>query len=146
MKLVKVDLITRFEGFESKPYLCSAGVPTIGYGSTYYADGTKVQLNDDKVLTKDDAIELLKANIVKFEDVVNNNIDVPLNQKQFDALVSFAYNVGVNAFRDSTLLKKLNNEDYIGAADEFLRWNKIGSKISRGLTARRVAERALFLS
>ncbi|WP_312069487.1 lysozyme, partial [Acinetobacter sp.] len=76
---------------------------------------------------------------------VNNLVKVPLSQNQFDALVSLTYNIGSTAFKNSTLLKKLNAKDYAGAADQFLRWNKGGGKVLKGLVRRREAERALFL-
>lgn len=76
----------------------------------------------------------------------NAAIRVPINQRMFDALVSFTYNVGVKALNDSTLLKLLNQRDYRGAADQFKRWNRAGGKVSNGLTKRRAAEEALFLS
>ena len=145
MKTKNIDTIFRFEGFESQPYLCPAGIPTIGYGSTRYADGTKVTLNDEPI-THDDAIELLYATITPFEDAIHKNVTAPINQNQFDALVSFVYNVGAGNFAKSTLLKKLNKADYQGAGDEFLRWNKAGGKVLNGLTRRRDAERALFLT
>jgi lysozyme len=145
MKTKNIDTIFRFEGFESQPYLCPAGIPTIGYGSTRYADGTKVTLNDEPI-THDDAIELLYATITPFEDAIHKNVIAPINQNQFDALVSFVYNVGAGNFAKSTLLKKLNKADYQGAGDEFLRWNRAGGKVLNGLTKRRDAERALFLT
>ena len=145
MKTKNIDTIFRFEGFESQPYLCPAGVPTIGYGSTRYADGTKVTL-DDEPITHDEAINLLYATIEPFEQAIHKNVIAPINQNQFDALVSFVYNVGAGNFAKSTLLKKLNKADYKGAGDEFLRWNKAGGKVLNGLTRRRDAERALFLT
>lgn len=145
MKTNNIDLIKDFEGFRSKPYLCAAGVATIGFGSTRYADGTKVTLQD-KPITRDEAHKLLLDTLVPFENTVNKNVTVGLTQNMFDALVSFVYNVGSGNFVGSTLLKKLNKEDYHGAADQFLRWDKAGGKVLAGLTKRRKAERALFLS
>jgi lysozyme len=145
MKTKNTDIIIQFEGFESKPYVCSGGVDTIGFGSTRYADGTKVKLSD-KAITKDEAMELLMATLGTYEDAIHKNVIAPINQNQFDALVSFVYNVGAGNFAKSTLLKKLNKADYQGASDEFLRWNKAGGKVLNGLTRRRDAERALFLT
>lgn len=145
MKAKNIDLIIKFEGFSSVPYLCPASIPTIGYGSTRYADGTKVKLIDMPI-TEIEAVELLRETIVNFEKCINKNVKVPLRQNQFDSLVSFVYNVGCGNFEKSTLLKKLNEEDYTGAADEFVRWNKTNGVPLRGLTARRLAERDLFLS
>lgn len=141
-----LNLIKKFEGFSSSPYLCPANVPTIGYGNTFYEDGTKVTL-DDESISEDRATELLKYITDKtFSSFVNRAVDVELNQNQFDALVSFAYNLGNGSLEQSTLLKKLNAGDYDGAADEFLRWNRAGGKILAGLTKRRTEERELFLS
>lgn len=92
------------------------------------------------------ADRLLKTGLVSYENDVLKIVKAKLTQGQFDALVSFAYNVGSRALSTSTLLKKLNAGDIKGAADEFLRWNKAGGKVMNGLTRRREAERALFLS
>ena len=145
MKAKNIDLIIKFEGLKLKPYLDVVNVATIGYGSTRYADGTKVKLIDMPI-TEVEAMELLRETLVNFEKCINKNIKVSLNQNQFDSLVSFVYNVGCGNFEKSTLLKKINEEDYIGASDEFVRWNKANGVPLRGLTARRLAERDLFLS
>ncbi|EBG9759466.1 lysozyme, partial [Salmonella enterica] len=92
------------------------------------------------------AERLLKTGLVGYENDVSRLVKVKLTQGQFDALVSFAYNLGARTLSTSTLLRKLNAGDYAGAADEFLRWNKAGGKVLNGLTRRREAERALFLS
>ncbi|EAA7932780.1 lysozyme, partial [Salmonella enterica subsp. enterica] len=89
---------------------------------------------------------LLKTGLVGYESDVSRLVKVRLTQGQFDALVSFAYNLGARTLSTSTLLRKLNAGDYAGAADEFLCWNKAGGKVLKGLTRRREAERALFLS
>ena len=86
-------IIKKFEGFRSKPYLCPAGVPTIGYGSTRYEDGRPVKMTDAPI-TEAQAQELLQATLAKYEDCVNGAVKMPINQNQFDALVSFAFNVG----------------------------------------------------
>ncbi len=90
--------------------------------------------------------KLLKQDLAVFESGVNNLVKVELKQCQFDALVSFSFNVGIGAFSTSTLLKKLNQKAYGEAANQFLRWNKAGGKILAGLTRRREAEKSLFLS
>ncbi|HEY9643548.1 MAG TPA: lysozyme, partial [Coleofasciculaceae cyanobacterium] len=97
-------------------------------------------------ITEAQAEEFLKRDLAKFENAVTNLVEVKLNQDQFSALVSFAYNVGENALAGSTLLLLLNQGDYQGAADQFLRWNKGDNGELPGLTRRRKAERALFLS
>ena len=139
------DMIKQFEGFSAKPYKCPAGIPTIGYGSTFYIDGTKVKMTDAEI-TKDKATEILSAVVNKFSLEVNKLIKVPVSQGQYDALVDFAYNLGAANLASSTLLKKLNAKCYTEAADQFPRWNKAGGVILEGLTKRRNAERSLFLS
>ena len=140
-----LDLIKQFEGLSLKPYLDAVNIPTIGFGSTYYEDGTKVTLKD-KPITEEIAIELLEFIANKtFSENINKVVKVPLNQNQFDALVSFAYNIGNKNFNWSTLLKKLNQSDYEGASLEFGRWNQANGKILNGLVLRRQKEKELFL-
>ena len=141
-----LNLIKEFEGLSLKPYLDVVNIPTIGWGNTYYPDGKKVTMND-KPIDELKANEILEYIANKdFASFVSKVVKVPLNQNQFDALVSFAYNVGNGSLQNSTLLKKLNSGDYQGASNEFLRWNKAGGKVLNGLTKRREKERALFLS
>ena len=140
-----LDLIKQFEGLSLKPYLDAANIPTIGFGNTYYEDGTKVTLKD-KPITEERATQLLEFIANKtFSENINKVVKVPLNQNQFDALVSFAYNIGNKNFNWSTLLKKLNLSDYVGASLEFGRWNQAGGKILSGLVSRRQKEKELFL-
>jgi lysozyme len=139
------DLIKTFEGFKAKPYKCPAGVPTIGYGSTFYEDGTKVKLTDAPI-TEARAMDLLGNVVNDFSKQVNKLIKVEVTQHQYDALVDFAYNVGVGNLSSSTLLKKLNAKLYAETAEQFLRWNKAGGVVLAGLTKRRNAEKELFLS
>lgn len=134
-----LNLIKDFEGCRLKAYLCPAGVWTIGYGHT---QGVK----PDMVITQLDADRFLLQDLKRFEEAVSSLVKVPITPNQFSALVSFAYNVGTGALYDSTLLRKLNNKDYKGAANEFLRWNKAGGKVLPGLTKRRIAERDLFIN
>lgn len=141
-----LNLIKKFEGFSSKPYLCPAKVPTIGFGSTYYENGKVVNL-DDEAISEERATELLKYTTDKiFGSFVNKVVKVKLNQNQFDALVSFAYNLGNGNLQQSTLLKKVNNSDFIGASLEFEKWTKANRKVLSGLVKRRLAEKELFLS
>lgn len=137
--------IQRHEGLRLDAYQDSAGVWTIGYGSTKYADGTPVR-QGDMLQSNAAADALFRETLREYESAVSRSVLVPLSQPQFDALVSLAYNIGTQAFRDSTLLKRLNTHDYAGAANEFLRWNKAGGQALEGLRRRREAERALFLS
>ena len=123
----------------------TGGAPwTIGYGWTHPVDGKPIK--PGMTIKQETADRLLKTGLVSYENDVLKMAKVKLTQGQFDALVSFAYNVGSRALSTSTLLRKLNDGDVKGAADEFLRWNKAGGKVLNGLTRRREAERALFLS
>jgi len=141
-----LDLIAEFEGLSLKPYLCSAKVPTIGYGSTFYENGTKVKLTDAQI-TKQRAEQLLKNTADKFAERVAVLITKPVTQNQFNALVSFAFNVGVSALKISTLLKLVNNNpNDANIAKEFLRWNKVGGRVVQGLTNRRIKESALYFT
>ena len=137
-------LLKQFEGFSARPYLCPAGVPTIGYGATYYPDGKKVTLRD-KPVTEADATAMLRSMLVQYENGVSRYVQVPITQGQFDALVSFAYNLGLAALKGSTLLRLVNERNYVGAAAQFSRWNKASGKVLPGLTRRREAERKLFV-
>lgn len=139
-----LDIIKVFESLRLRPYLCPAGIPTIGYGSTYYLDGTKVTL-EDKAITPAGAENLLLHIANRdFASVVNKCVRVPLTQNQFDALVSLAYNIGGTRFRKSTVVKKLNRYDYEGAANSFWMWRRSGRKILKGLVRRRAVEKKLF--
>lgn len=137
-------LIKSFEGFSARPYLCPAGIPTIGYGATYYPDGRRVTMQDRPV-TEADATAMLRSMLASYEAGVDRYVGVPLTQGQFDALVSFAYNIGLSALKNSTLLRVLNLRDYAGAAAQFARWNRANGKVLPGLTRRREAERKLFV-
>lgn len=141
-----LDLIKRFEGLKLKPYLCPASIATIGYGNTYYPSGAKVKLTDPAI-TKEKAEELLKFLLTSYEKGVDSFCRDDINQNQFDALTSFAYNVGVGNLQKSTLIKKVNknpNDPTIRA--EFMKWNKGGGKVLLGLTRRRQAEADLYFS
>lgn len=140
-----LTLIKSSEGFSAEPYLCPAGKPTKGFGSCFNEDGTPVTMQDDPV-TEDEAEDLLRATLVKYEDAVNEMVEVDLTQGQFDALVDFSYNIGSGALRKSTLLKLLNDGDYEGAGLEFCKWVKGGGRTLPGLVKRRTVEYALWLS
>jgi lysozyme len=148
MKLDKkgYDLIKEFEGLKLKPYLCSAQVPTIGYGSTYYENGKKVKLTDAPI-TKERADELFQIVADDFAKRVLPLVKKPLTQNQFNSIVSFAFNLGVRALQNSTLLRLVNiNPNDAMIAKEFLKWNKAGGVIVKGLTNRRIKESALYFT
>lgn len=137
-----INLIKKFEGLFLKSYLCPANVATIGYGSTMWSDGRKVKLGE--VISLDGAEKLLMWELEK-KSVCLQGLN--LNQNQFDALLSFIYNVGVGAFKKSTILKliKLNPMDK-GIRDQFMRWVNKGSSFEKGLTRRRKAEADLYFT
>lgn len=142
-----IELIKSFEGFRANAYPDpkSGGDPwTVGYGTTKFPSGRPVKKGD--YITTAQAEMYLREDVKKFASSVDALVTVPLKQCQYDALVSFVYNLGATNFRKSTLLKKLNAKDYKGAADEFLRWVSPGSSVEAGLRRRRTAERDLFLS
>lgn len=139
-----IALIKQFEGCKLTAYQDSVGVWTIGYGWTQLVDGKPIRAG--MTIKQETAERLLKTGLVSYESDVSRLVKVGMTQGQFDALVSFTYNLGARSLSTSTLLRKLNAGDYAGAADEFLRWNKAGGKVLNGLTRRREAERALFLS
>lgn len=139
-----IALIKQFEGCKLTAYQDSVGIWTIGYGWTQPVDGKPIRAG--MTIKQETAERLLKTGLVSYESDVSRLVKVGLTQGQFDALVSFTYNLGVRSLSTSALLRKLNAGDYAGAADEFLRWNKAGGKVLNGLTRRREAERALFLS
>ena len=151
MKITKIgtkglDLIKSFEGLKLKPYLCPAKVPTVGYGSTFYENDKKVKLTDPSI-TEQRASELLLDSLKGFERYVDSYCRDDINQNQFDALVSFCYNLGPANLKSSTLLKKANvNPNDPTIAQEFLKWNKAGGKALKGLTKRRQAEADLYFS
>ena len=142
-----INLITSFEGFRNKPYLDVIGKCTIGYGTTIYPNGVKVSMND-KPITLDQAKEYLNHDLQKFIKGVNELTGTTkLNQNQFDALVSFAYNCGLGNLKASTLLKLVKAMPTSEAIfNQFLRWNKAGGKEISGLTRRRKAEAELYYS
>ena len=139
-----VDLICEFEGKRLVAYDDGVGVWTIGFGTIKYPNGVRVEKGD--TCTLDQAKEYMRHDLIEFEHTVNSSVKVPLNQNQFDALVSLAYNIGSNAFKSSTLVKKLNTGDYQGAADQFNVWINAGGKRMQGLVNRRDKEKLLFLS
>ena len=139
-------LITEFEGFSSNPYLCPAKLATIGYGNTFYKDGKKVTMID-KPISKIEAFDMFKEIADRFAKKVSSLVTQPLTQNQFNALVSFSYNVGISNFMNSTLLKKVNKNKLDNTIkDEFLRWDKVGTKKLAGLTKRRIYEANIYFT
>jgi lysozyme len=144
-------VIKNFEGLRLAAYRDVAGIWTIGYGSTRYHDGKKVKPGD-KLASEAQADALFKNTLGQYENAVNEFVKAPISQNQFDALVSFAYNEGTTALKESTLLVRLNVKDYQGAAAHFLAWDKItdpktGEKVvCDTLVQRRKEESQLFLS
>ncbi len=140
---IGLDLIKRYEGLKLTAYKCPAGIWTIGYGHTF-------QVRKGDVITEIQATEFLKKDVRHAQDAIVKHVTIDLEQSQFDALVSFIFNVGVGAFRNSTLLKMLNKGRYKAAAGQFNRWNKARVKgvlkPLRGLTRRRNDEAELFLN
>ena len=148
MKLNKegYDLIKLFEGLRLKPYLCSAEVATIGYGSTFYENNKKVLISDPPI-TKQRAEELLQISADRFARKVLNLVKKPITQNQLNALTSFAYNLGSGALASSTLLKKVNvNPNDLTIRNQFLRWNKADGVVLKGLTNRRIKEADLYFT
>ena len=151
MKITKtgkagIEMIKTFEGFRAAPYKCSAGVPTIGYGATFYPDGKKVTMSD-KLITVQEGTALLASMLTTFEQYVDSYCIDSINQNQFDALVSFCYNLGSGNLKISGLLKKVNtnpNDETIKA--EFMKWVKAGGRTLPGLVKRREAESTLYFT
>jgi len=140
-----LELIKEFEGFRTNAYQDTGGIWTIGYGNIQHsATGKAVQKGD--VVTEEEAEKELLVDVAWAEKAVNTYVTVSITQNQFDALVSFVFNFGPNAFKKSTLLRKLNRGDYKGASKEFLRWIYDDGKIQPGLVKRRNKESFLFLS
>jgi lysozyme len=133
-----IEFIIKEEGEVLHAYRCQAGVWTIGVGHTG-------GVTPDMKITKEQSRQLLKSDLCRFEKAVNETIKHPLLQHQFDALVSFAFNVGTQAFKNSTLAKKINsNAPYNEIREQFLRWNKAKGKVLAGLTSRRKREAKLY--
>jgi lysozyme len=141
-----IRLIQEFEGLRLTSYLCSAGVPTIGYGATYYHDGSKVQLG--QTITKEQASQMLVDHLMEFESSVTGLLNkTKVNQNQFDALVSLNYNIGPTNLAKSQLLRFVKakpNDPKIAA--EFAKWNRAGGEVLTGLVRRRKKEAQLYFA
>ena len=140
-----IPLIKKYEGLKLQAYICPAGIPTIGYGNTFYENGSKVVMGEKISIERADS--LLLQTVGKFESAVKNLIKSTVNENQLGALTSFAYNVGMGNFSRSTLLRKVNiNPADASIRDEFMKWNKGGGKVLNGLTKRRKDEADLYFS
>jgi lysozyme len=131
------------EGEKLTGYKDSRGIPTVGVGHTGLVDGNPVSVG--MVITKEKSSELLRSDLKWVENAINSKVKAKINQNQYDALCSLVFNIGESAFSNSTVLRKLNLGDFIGAADAFLMWKKSGKDLNI-LLPRRQRERALFLS
>ena len=138
-------LCRQFEGYKAKPYLCPAGIPTIGYGSTYYHDGRKVTL-EDQPMDEPTARALLMVELehTYLPGVLRNCPILATDERKCNAIVDFCYNLGTGRLQTSTLKRKINAQDWDGAKEELMKWNRGGGKVLAGLTKRRTAECALF--
>lgn len=142
-----LELIKKYEGFYPKPYKDPIGIPTIGYGFTYYLPDRRKVTMQDRPLTEHQASCMLQEILKGYEKDVLRLVKVKLTQNQFDALVSFTFNLGATNLSKSTLLRKLNvNPNDPTIAIEFLKWNKAGGKVFNGLTKRRKEESELYFS
>ena len=138
-----IPIIRKFEGLKLRAYLCPANIWTIGYGNTFYENGSKVQEGDK--ITLDRADRLLFFVVQKFEAEIKKLVKSEINENQLGALTSFAFNVGAGNLAKSTLLKKVNaNPNDLTIRDEFNRWTKAGGKVLNGLVTRRKAEADLY--
>jgi len=138
-----LQLIRKYEGYKSTPYRCPAGLYTVGYG---HVIGNGLQLPDEwnRTLSRGEINELLRTDLARFERGVLRYCPVYLTQPQFDALVSFSFNLGLGVLQRSTLRQKILRKDGEGAAKEILRYDKVGGRPLKGLTRRRQAEYRLF--
>ena len=132
-----LSLIKKFEGCELKAYRCAANVLTIGYGVTK-------GVTEDMEISQEEAESLLQEEMHEYEGYINDMVKVPLEQHQFDSMVSWVFNLGSGNLSSSTLLKKLNNSEYDEVPEQIKRWNKAGGKVLEGLVRRREAEALLF--
>ena len=139
-----VEIIKQFEGLRLESYLDSVHVPTIGWGTTHYEDGSPVHMGQH--ISAERAEELLAHDMHKFEEGIKRHVAIDLNDNQDAALISFCYNLGLGAFYHSTLLKKINHHSVKEAADEFPKWCHAGGHVLKGLVRRRELERKLYLS
>lgn len=139
------ELCRRFEGFRAKPYLCPAGIPTIGYGSTYYSDGRKVQLTDAPIEEPAArALLMVELQHTYMPGVLRLCPGLATDSAKLNAIVDFVYNLGVGRLQTSTLRRKINAQDWEGAKEQLMLWTRGGGKVLPGLVKRRQAECALI--
>ena len=142
---IAVALCKQFEGFRSKPYLCPAGIPTIGYGSTYYGNGAKVALFDLPISQADaETLLLHELQFTYLPGVLRNCPILLTDERKCNAVVDFCYNLGIGRLQTSTLKRKINEQNWEAAKDQLLLWNKSGGRVLPGLDKRRKAEAALL--
>jgi lysozyme len=142
---IAAALCKRFEGFKAKPYLCPAGVPTIGYGSTYYANGRKVTLTDETISeTIAETLLLHELHHTYLPGVLRQCPILLTDERKCNAIVDFAYNLGIGRLQTSTLKRKINDQDWDAAQEQLMLWTKGGGKVLPGLVKRRSAEAALL--
>lgn len=145
MLQIAAELCKQFEGFRAKPYLCPAGIPTIGYGSTYYADGRKVTLQDEPIEEPQaEALLMHELETTYLPGVLRNCPGLAADERKLNAIVDFAYNLGVGRLQTSTLKRKINAQDWEGAQEQLMLWVRGGGKVLPGLVRRRTAESALL--
>ena len=137
-------IIKKYEGFSSSVYICPAGRPTIGYGSTWDRTGDPVTPEHPDI-TIEDAERLLSQEVAHVEIALKRLVKVGITENMFSALASFVYNVGSGAFQRSTMRMKLNRKNYEGCVKEFPKWRMGGGKVLPGLVKRRKEEVSLFL-
>jgi len=140
-----LSIIKVFEGFSETVYRDPVGIPTIGYGSIWDLDGSRIKIGRPSI-SKAEAVLLLQRELEHVEKSIRWLVQAPLTSNQFSALASWTYNLGSGNLKASTLRKKLNRENFQGAADEFPKWRRAGGRILKGLVRRRAAERELFLT
>lgn len=145
MKVSKecLKMLAHHEGVRQKPYKCPAGLWTVGVGHLI-GDGKSLPDSWNKTFTLDEVYDILAKDVTRFERGVNKYITVPLRQNEFDALVSFSFNLGLGVLQRSTLRQALNRGDKVMAMESLLKYNKAGGKVLKGLDNRRKDEAALF--
>jgi lysozyme len=144
---VAVALCKRFEGFSPTPYACPAGVATIGYGNTFYENGTKVTLQDKLITQSEAELMLIRSLSTQYlPAVLKASPGLIIYPERLGAITDFCFNLGAARYRASTLRKRIDAGDVERAREEILKWNKAGGRVLPGLVKRRAAERALFLA